>query len=332
MFRCCWELGSALFTPATDYETGDGPTSVAIGDLDGDAVPDLALANNYGDDLSLLVGNGDGSFQAKVDFEDIYQPYSVAIDDLNGDGNLDLAVANHHGGHNLWVLLGNGDGTFETFMIYTACYASYSIAIGDLTGDGHPDLAVASIGFSTIEVLMGNGDGTFQPAMHHGTGDYPYSVAIGDLDGDSKPDLAVANYIGDNVSVLINTGVPAWETVSAGLACLPSTGALPFTTRMYVFLSNIHPQNRRRVAATMNITLGGGGHIANWRSGYTNIDEEDTYSISWIQTIPDIGKLVGDNIFTLVAADVTPAPYNQPPYPPAGFTDSRFCTVTGIAP
>ncbi len=126
--------------------------------------------------------------------------------------------------------------------------------------------------------------------------------------------------------------VPCPSTVAADLTCMPSSGTLPFTIHITATLSNIYRGQIRWLAAKIHLTLGGGGYFANWRSGYTNISRGDSYIWAWNQNLPALGTLVGDNIITFVAEDVTPAPYNQPPYPPAGDTDTAFCTVTGIAP
>ncbi len=80
------------------------------------------------------------------------------------------------------------------------------------------------------------------------------------------------------------------------------------------------------------LALAGGGFYSNWRAGFTNVAAGDRYISFWNQSIPALGTLVGDNIFTLVCEDVTPAPYNQPPYPPAGDAATATCAVTGIAP
>jgi len=178
---------------------------VAIGDLNGDGKPDLAVANESGGSVSVLLGNGDGTFGAKSDYGAGSLPSSVAIGDLNGDGKPDLAVANESDG-TVSVLLGNGNGTFGAKSDYATGRNPYSVAIGDLNGDGKPDLAVANFLPNTVSVLLGNGDGTFGAKSGYGTGNGPFSVAIGDLNGDGKPDLAVANYISNTVSVLVNAG------------------------------------------------------------------------------------------------------------------------------
>jgi len=191
-----------LFKARIDYGAGTYPSSVAIGDLDGDGTPDLAVANGGSDNVSVLLGNGDGTFQAAVNYGAGGSPESVAIGDLDGDGDLDLALANDDT-DNVSVLLGNGDGTFQAAVSYGAGTGPFSVAIGDLDGDGDLDLAVANEG-GNVSVLLGNGDGTFQAAVNYGAGAGPYSVAIGDLDGDGNPDLAVANYGSGDVAILIN--------------------------------------------------------------------------------------------------------------------------------
>ncbi|HET9326610.1 MAG TPA: VCBS repeat-containing protein, partial [Candidatus Eisenbacteria bacterium] len=84
----------ALFAPPVSYSTGNGPFSVAIADLNADGKPDLAVANSYSGAVSVLLGNGDGSFGPKTDFSAGMGPHSVAVGDLNRDGKPDLAVAN----------------------------------------------------------------------------------------------------------------------------------------------------------------------------------------------------------------------------------------------
>ena len=97
--------------PCLSFDTGSNPYSVATADLNADGRPDLVVANYGSGTVSVLLGNGDGTFGAKTDFGAGSDPQSVAIADLNGDGRPDLAVANW-GSNTVSVLLGNGDGTF----------------------------------------------------------------------------------------------------------------------------------------------------------------------------------------------------------------------------
>jgi hypothetical protein len=198
-------VADPLFGPKTDFVTGTTPYSVAIGDLNGDGKPDLAVTNYGPNTVSVLLGNGDGTFGAQTDYGTGSSPFSVAVGDLNGDGKPDLVTANT-GSSTVSVLLGSGDGTFGPKSDYAAGGGPLSVAVGDLNGDGKLDLAVTDYVPNTVSVLLGNGDGTFGAKTDYGTGEYPHSVAIADLNGDGKPDLAVANDGGNSVSVLLGSG------------------------------------------------------------------------------------------------------------------------------
>jgi len=191
------------------------PISVAVGDVNGDERPDLAVANSGGNTVSVLLGNGDGTFQSALTLTAGSYPDSVAVGDVNGDGRPDLVVANYYS-NDVLVLLGNGDGTFQPALSFDAGTNPHSVAVRDVNGDGRPDLAVANAGSNNVSVLMSYGDGTFQPALSFGAGTYPISVAVGDFNGDGRPDLATANYNSNDVSVLINNTalVPNTLTVS----------------------------------------------------------------------------------------------------------------------
>src|SRR5205814_9030079 len=112
--------GDGSFRTKTDWPTGVNSRDVSIGDFDGDGHLDLAVANNYETGVeyvppgtvSVLLGNGDGSFRPKTDFSAGQLPRHVVVGDVNGDGKQDLVVANQVGPASL--LLGNGDGTFQT--------------------------------------------------------------------------------------------------------------------------------------------------------------------------------------------------------------------------
>jgi len=122
------------------------------------------------------------------------------------------------------------------------------------------------------------------------------------------------------------------ETVSASLTCVPGSGTVPFTTTMTATLGNLYPDQVRRIAGRIDVGLASGMQIGSWRAGFTNVAGGEDYVSAWNQAIPALGTLIGTNTFTLLAADVTPAPYNQPPYPPAGDTAGDACTVTAAAP
>ncbi len=327
--------GDGTFQAAVQYFVADTGWHIAISDLNGDSVPDLVLANIYSDNfISVLLGNGDGTFAPRVDYEvysDSSSFMSVAIADLDGDGALDIAAAHVGESDGVSVFLGNGDGTFSAIDFYPTCQTPLSIITGDLDDDNNTDLALVCNGGTGI-VFPGNGDGTFREQVLYEADFNSTWVAIGDLSGDGLPDLAVTSYSVDTVTVVINTGMGFESTVGSAMTCTPQSGTLPFTTHMAFELANQHDWQTRRMAGRINIQLGNGEYIPNWRAGYTNISAGESFNSSWNLNIPAIGSLVGDNTFTLVAEDITAAPYNQPPYPPAGDTATAACTVTGIAP
>jgi hypothetical protein len=208
--------GDGTFQAAGKIPLGFIPLALAVGDFNSDGVQDLAVADHghHGarSYVSILLGNGDGSFQAARYFPLPGDPQSVAVGDFNNDGVPDLAVANYFEGpyyidDYVSVLLGNGDGTFRDARCCLLgtdgfTFSSSSVAVGDFNNDGMPDLAVA---IDVVGVLLGNGDGTFQGARNFFVDGSPVSVAVGDFNGDGVQDLAVA---GDSrgVAVLLGNG------------------------------------------------------------------------------------------------------------------------------
>jgi hypothetical protein len=200
----------SLFAPAVNYPVGNNPYSVAIGDFNGDGKLDLAVANKNDNSLSILLGNGDGTFQAGGIFP-TDSPIFVTAADLNHDGKLDLVTGNNFSNH-ISVLLGNGDGTFQTAVNYPTNTETVGVAVGDFNKDGIPDLAAASQGAGEVYVLLGNGDGTFQPAVGYACGTFAREVAVGDFNKDGNLDLVVANQGENTVSVLLGNGDGTFQT------------------------------------------------------------------------------------------------------------------------
>jgi hypothetical protein len=182
------------------------PTSVVIGDLDGDGRPDLALPDQNNPYLSVMLGTGGGNFSAAPvpPLRTGYMPYDVAIGDLNGDGKPDLVSANVTP-NTVTVLLNQG-GAFFGSVDYGTGNQPVAVAIADLNGDGKPDIVTANRYPNTVSVLLGNGNGTFGTKSDFGTGNTPVAVAIGDLNGDGKPDIVTANGFSNSVSVLLGNG------------------------------------------------------------------------------------------------------------------------------
>jgi hypothetical protein len=162
--------GDGAFEPRQDFDVGNSPGGVAIGDLNGDATPDLAVTNLDSDTASVLLGNGGGTFRPRQDFYAGGGPFSIVLGDLNNDAILDLVVVNAAFNSNtVSTLLGNGDGTLQARQHFNSGAAPRDLAIGDLNGDGASDLAVANYESATVSVLL-NQCGMSCPADLNGDG------------------------------------------------------------------------------------------------------------------------------------------------------------------
>jgi hypothetical protein len=197
------------FKPAVNYAVGTSPVAVAVGDFNGDGNIDMAVADggdaSAGNDggISILLGNGDATFQAALDIAADKNPVSIAAGDFNGDNRLDLALIDSNG--NVGILLGNGDGTFHSPVNYAAGSGARTVVINDFNGDHRLDLVVANVLSNTVSVLLGNGDGTFQPHVDYAAGGSPQGVSVADFNRDGKADLAVPSGT-SGVAVLLGKG------------------------------------------------------------------------------------------------------------------------------
>ena len=211
--------GDGTFQPAVQYAmTGSYVTAMVAGDFTGDGRTDLAVTGYYDNtvtntvvgEVSVLVGNGDGTFQPAVQYGVGESPFGIVAGDFNGDGHVDLAVAS---GVEVSVLLGNGDGTFQTQVTYAVGSSPGGLVAGDFNGDRKLDLAVVNRGSNDVSVLLGNGDGTFQPQVTYAMGPGPESIVAGDFNGDGRLDLATMHDNG-TVSVLLDNGDGTFQPLS----------------------------------------------------------------------------------------------------------------------
>jgi hypothetical protein len=209
--------GDGTFSHAGSFPAGDWPFGIAAGDLDDDDIPDLAVINEGSDDLSVLLGTGDGTFGPEQRYSlapgdpDI-DPWDVAIADLDNDGLQDLAVTNWWAATPpepaLSVLLGTGGGQFaEAITVDVTAGANPALVVADFDGDGAKDVVRTNYWSYYVDMLAGRGDGTFVTYDFLGFGgDGAEGIAASDLDGDGRMDLAVANEDTQNVSVLMAEG------------------------------------------------------------------------------------------------------------------------------
>lgn len=214
--------GNGGFVQSVDspVSVGTTPLSVATGDFNLDSKPDLAVANYISKNVTILLGNGSGSFMQAAGSpvsNSGEPPQTVIVEDFNLDGKPDLALANL-GFSDVTILLGNGTGGFiQPASAVGTVGGAFSLATSDFNNDGKPDLAVPNQGFANVAILLGNGNGGFVHAIGSpvGVGLTPRSVAVGDFNRDGKPDVAVANHGPANVTILLGNGLGGF-TPAAG--------------------------------------------------------------------------------------------------------------------
>jgi hypothetical protein len=194
---------SNLARISTSPSVGAKSVSAAVADFNGDGKQDIAVANSYSNDVSVLLGEGNGTFLPAVNYGVGVHPRAVIAADFNRDGKTDLAVVNF-GEISVSILLGNGDGTFQAESRYLAGYNAVALATADLNGDGITDLIIAT-GYD-IEVLLGRGDGVFGAATSYAAGANVSAIAVADFNGDGMPDVAIANQSRGVVSILRGNG------------------------------------------------------------------------------------------------------------------------------
>jgi hypothetical protein len=201
---------------------------MAVADFNHDGKPDLAVldsgcttdgSNCGAPGLSILLGNGNGTFQAALPLDPNDYPIDLVAADFNGDGKVDLAVQQIGvQGAYVALYLGNGDGTFRAGMQFQIGHESYAgltdIVVGDFNRDGKLDLAVTDSYTSSVAILLGNGDATFQIPIEYPTGTQPTAIAAGDFNGDGILDLAtLSGKTGVNTaSVLLGNGDGTFQT------------------------------------------------------------------------------------------------------------------------
>jgi hypothetical protein len=235
-----------IFVAPVAYGSGGYiASSVWVADVNHDGKLDLVVTNacNSTDEcgngnVSILLGNGDGTFQAAVAYNAGDSPTSVTVADVNADGKPDLIVSDGSGGSDghgtVAILLGRGDGTFKAAVTYDAggCNTS-SVSVADLNRDGKLDIVLDSPACATnydgiVGILLGNGDGSFQPVVSYDSGGDDQgslsSVAVGDFNRDGKLDVVISNSCGtascglSTIGVLLGNGDGTLQTaVTSGL-------------------------------------------------------------------------------------------------------------------
>ncbi len=228
-----------LFVPGVSSVTGS-VYSLTTADFNEDGFPDVALASSpYGGPatLTILKGNGDGTFTTGFIASLAYQPSQILTADFNHDGKPDLAILESYN-NSIQIFLGVGNGTFSgsiAVALPAADFNGVSMAVGDFNGDGNPDLALASYtgpGYpgNGGAILLGHGDGTFATPTTFALTFAPAWLAAGDFNGDGSLDLAIANpgtqgHTDGGIAVLLGKGDGTFVTAnSIPLSYAPGSG------------------------------------------------------------------------------------------------------------
>ncbi len=303
---------------AAALPVGVNPRNVLVADLTGSGNLDLIVANTGSNTLSVLLGNGDGTFQDQRTISLAADPAAVAVADLTGNGKQDLIVADSTG--TVSVLLGNGDGSFGTPQVIATGLSATALAVADLRGNGKQDLVVTGSN-GTVSVLLGSGNGTFGTPQTVATGASPgdlVSVLTADVNGDSIPDLIVADDTSNTLSELLGNGDGSFgspRTILTGISVISMVSA---------DLTGNGKQDLVLATSTSAITVLLGNGDGTWQSPLVS------------QVIPVSQLAVADLNRTgppdLVVSDYTSGTL----YVLAGNGDGTFgppqpCTLTGVA-
>ena len=195
----------------SDLASNAAPQALAAADFDGNGTLDLLVANSASNTVSVLMGNGDGTFGQPTAYPSGAQPVAVVAADFSNDGKPDIVVVNQ-ADNTISVLLGAGGGVFSPGTPYPTGNNPVAITVADFNGDGNLDLAIANQADNTVSILLGNGNGTFNAHVDFPAGPSPRALVAGDFNADGKVDLAVANdFTNGTVSVLLGNGDGTWQ-------------------------------------------------------------------------------------------------------------------------
>jgi hypothetical protein len=302
--------------------TGLAPVAMAAGDLNGDGLVDVAVADqtavngNHFVDVQFQVAGNPGSFSAPVQLSlGALRPQNLALADLDGDGKLDVAVAASGASAVQVFFQGTVAGSFGPATAFTVSGEPTAVAAADLTGSGHVDLVVATANGRVAVLLHGATPGTFQPGVDYPAGTSPAGVQVADMNGDGHPDILVADYLGALLVLLQNPAgdgtfqaAVSYDTRDFG-SCSLAVGDLDGDGRPDVVVANAGP-------------IGDPGSVAVFLqdpAATGTLKPAVLYQGYWGPLWVVIGDLDGDGRPDLVVADGAPYIRHQSPTTPGAF-------------
>lgn len=200
--------GAGSFEPflVPTNPVGSTPSPNHNADLNGDGLLDLVTGNTQASTVSVLIGNGDGTFQSRVDYAVGANVRGLALLDADGDGDMDIAACAFGAGH-VAVLLNDGTGAFGSLSTFDGGGSGeFGLAAGDMNEDGIDDLIVGLRSSQRIAVHLGQGDGTFVESDNLPCGGGVWMIVMGDIDGDGHLDASTANGASASGSILLGDG------------------------------------------------------------------------------------------------------------------------------
>ncbi len=315
---------------------GVSPSAITTADFNADGNVDLAVTNRADNTVSILLGNGNGTFGTQTTLVTGNGPASIATADFNNDGHADLAASNQADG-TVSILLGNGDGTFLGQTTYEAGSGPAGMIASNFTGT-NTDIAVADESGNSVAVLIGNGDGTFNAPINLPTGNSPVAVAGDDLNGDGTIDLVSANSASDSVTVTLDTLQSSANSPSSESA-YPSAEYEDLGLKIKA-TPRIHSDDEVTLQLQFNIKSLTGSSIngipilsnrqieqmIRLRENETSIlsgilqssEINSTSGLPWTSTAPGVGLLTGENTANIQQTEllilVTPRALRVPPH------------------
>lgn len=222
-------------------------------DLNGDGRRDLLVVNHDSDSISILLGNGDGTFKPQVQYAAGTMPNITVTGDFNRDGKVDIAVGSNAV---ISVLLGNGDGTFQAEKIYPATGPITGIAQAPVRQDGIESLLGIDSASRHFVLLPGVGDVTFGTPVFYPTDQVPVAILTADFDADRAPDIVLLNALqSEGALVPVGGGLPVYYNQGGDHVALTSTSTRPNASQLVTLTARVTPSTFEPGTPTGKVTF-----------------------------------------------------------------------------